>query len=49
MREIAAALHAVALPDGFHCAAAAVYERLESYKDIPTPPGVTEAYRSLRS
>jgi len=48
MHEIAAALDAAGLPGGFHRSAAAVYERLQSYRDASTPPSVAEAYGSLR-
>lgn len=37
MREIAATLDAADLPDGFHLAAAQVYERMAGFKDEPAP------------
>ena len=48
MEEIAEALATAELPDGFHRAAAEVYERLAAYKDAPTPPSAGEAYAALR-
>jgi 3-hydroxyisobutyrate dehydrogenase-like beta-hydroxyacid dehydrogenase len=43
MEEIAAAFKAAGLPDGFHCAAADLYRRLERYKDTDTLPSLEEA------
>ena len=48
MREIAETLVAAGLPDGFHRAAAKVYERLAPYKDTPTPPSAADAARALK-
>jgi 3-hydroxyisobutyrate dehydrogenase-like beta-hydroxyacid dehydrogenase len=38
MREIAATFTAAGLPDGFHLAAADIYQRMADFKDTPTPP-----------
>jgi 3-hydroxyisobutyrate dehydrogenase-like beta-hydroxyacid dehydrogenase len=48
MREIAETLVAAGLPDGFHRAAANVYERLAPYKDTPTQPSAADAARVLK-
>jgi len=47
MEEIASALGAAGLPDGFHEAAAEVYKRLAGWKDTPTPPSVEEIAKTL--
>ncbi len=46
MHEIAATFAAAGLPDGFHEAAAEIYERLAPWKDA-APPSVSEASRAL--
>jgi 3-hydroxyisobutyrate dehydrogenase-like beta-hydroxyacid dehydrogenase len=47
MHEIAATFAAAGMPEGFHEAAAEIYERLASWKDAPAPPSVVEALKSL--
>jgi len=47
MEEIAAAFAAAGLPDGFHRAAADVYQRLAAYKDAATPPALAEVAEAL--
>jgi len=47
MEEIAAALGAAGLPEGFHLAAAEIYRRLNAWKDTPTPPAFAEIARAL--
>jgi 3-hydroxyisobutyrate dehydrogenase-like beta-hydroxyacid dehydrogenase len=47
MDEIAATFAAAGLPDGFHRAAAEVYQRLTRYKDASEPPSLAEAARAL--
>jgi 3-hydroxyisobutyrate dehydrogenase-like beta-hydroxyacid dehydrogenase len=42
MEEIAATFEAAGLPGGFHQAAAVIYERLADYKDVATPPAMTD-------
>lgn len=46
MEEIANTFAAAGLPDGFHRAAADVYQRLAEYKDAPIPPSIEEAASS---
>jgi len=50
MNEIAATFAAAGLPDGFHLAAAEVWDRLSSYKDAPKPTvaDVVEVLRKAR-
>ncbi len=43
MKEIAATLASAGLPSGFHTAAAALYERLSSFKDQTNPPPTVAA------
>jgi 3-hydroxyisobutyrate dehydrogenase-like beta-hydroxyacid dehydrogenase len=47
MHEIAASFAAAGLPDGFHRAAAEVYERLESFKDSADAPTLAEVTDTL--
>ena len=47
MEEIADTFAAAGLPDGFHRAAADIYQRLAEYKDAPIPPSIEEAAFSL--
>jgi 3-hydroxyisobutyrate dehydrogenase-like beta-hydroxyacid dehydrogenase len=47
MEEIAATFAAAGLPAGFHEACAAIYGRLDRYKDAPAPPTVAEVSAAL--
>jgi 3-hydroxyisobutyrate dehydrogenase-like beta-hydroxyacid dehydrogenase len=47
MREIASTFASVGLPEGFHEAAAAVFERMAHWKDTPTPPSLAEVQKAL--
>jgi len=47
MEEIAATFAAAGLPDGFHRAAAEIYERLSEYKDTRTPPSMPQVAARL--
>ena len=47
MREIASTFAAVGLPQGFHEAAAEVFERMAHWKDAPTPPSLPEVQKAL--
>ena len=47
MEEIAATFSAAGLPAGFHEACAAVYGRLDRYKDAPAPPTFAEVAEAL--
>src|SRR6266446_6580248 len=47
MEEIAAAFEAAGLPNGFHEAAAVIYERLSGYKDATTPPTMADLVAPL--
>lgn len=47
MHEIAATFAAVGLPEGFHEAAAEVFQRLAHWKDVPTPPSLAEVQKAL--
>ena len=47
MHEIAATFAAVGLPEGFHEAAAQVFERMAHWKDAPTPPSLGEVQKAL--
>ncbi len=49
MEEIAATFAAAGLPDGFHRAAAEVYQRLAQYKDATEPPPIAEVAAVLAS
>jgi 3-hydroxyisobutyrate dehydrogenase-like beta-hydroxyacid dehydrogenase len=47
MREIASTFASVGLPEGFHEAAAEVFERMAHWKDTPTPPSLAEVQKAL--
>ena len=47
MQEIADSFAAAGLPDGFHRAAADLYARLESYKDVPDLPPYADVLTAL--
>lgn len=47
MEEIAAAFAAAGLPEGFHRAAARIYERLEDFKDTRSPPAIEAVTAAL--
>ena len=47
MHEIAATFASVGLPEGFHEAAAQVFERMAHWKDAPTPPTLAEVQKAL--
>jgi hypothetical protein len=47
MREIASTFAAVGLPEGFHEAAAEIFERMVHWKDVPTPPSLAEVQKAL--
>ena len=47
MREIASTFAATGLPQGFHEAAAEVFERMAHWKDAPTPPSLAEVQKAL--
>ena len=47
MREIASTFASVGLPEGFHEAAAEIFERMAHWKDAPTPPAVAEVQKAL--
>ena len=47
MHEIAATFAAVGLPEGFHEAAAEVFQRMAHWKDAPTAPSVAEVQKAL--
>ncbi|HEY7519379.1 MAG TPA: DUF1932 domain-containing protein [Methylomirabilota bacterium] len=47
MREIASTFASAGLPEGFHEAAAEVFERMAHWKDTPTPPSVAEVQKAL--
>jgi len=47
MEEIARSFADAGLPEGFHRAAAQLYERLARYKGAPEPPSVEEVTRAL--
>jgi len=49
MEEIAATLRAVGLPDGFHLAAADIYERLTEFKNAESLPEIQEVLKALQS
>jgi len=48
MHEIAETFASVGLPDGFHEAAATLYQRLEQFKDGPHPTPVDDVLAALR-
>lgn len=47
MHEIASTFASVGLPEGFHQAAAEVFERMAHWKDAPTPPSLAEVQKAL--
>ena len=47
MQEIAATFAAAGLPDGFHHAAAEVYQKLAQFKDAPELPDLTAVLAAL--
>ncbi len=47
MEEIAATFNDVGVPDGFHQAAAIVYQRLAHFKDVPTAPALEGVVAAL--
>jgi hypothetical protein len=47
MREIASTFTAAGLPQGFHEAAAEVFERMAHWKDAPTPPSLADVQKAL--
>ena len=47
MREIASTFAAAGLPEGFHEAAAEVFERMAHWKDAPTPPSLADVQKTL--
>ena len=47
MREIASTFATAGLPEGFHEAAAEIFERMAHWKDAPTPPSVAEVQKAL--
>jgi 3-hydroxyisobutyrate dehydrogenase-like beta-hydroxyacid dehydrogenase len=47
MQEIAATFAAAGLPDGFHSAAATVYQRMAQFKDSPDLPDLTAVLAAL--
>ena len=49
MEEIAASFAAAGLPDGFHLAAAEIYQRLSAFKDSAAPPALDEVAAALRA
>jgi hypothetical protein len=49
MEEIARTFAAAGLPAGFHQACAAIYARLDRYKDGEVAPTVAEVAAALRS
>lgn len=48
MDEIADAVAAAGVPDGFHRAAAAVYRRLDRFKDASEPPPLSDLVAAVR-
>ena len=47
MEEIAATFTVAGLPGGFHEAAAEIYRRISSFKDVPQTPSLQEVLHSL--
>jgi 3-hydroxyisobutyrate dehydrogenase-like beta-hydroxyacid dehydrogenase len=47
MHEIASTFASVGLPEGFHQAAAEVFERMAHWKDAPTPPSLAEVQKAI--
>jgi len=48
MEEISATFSDAGMPGGFHAAAADVYRRLARFKDVRTPPALTDVLDALR-
>jgi len=49
MKEIASTFHEADIPDGFHQAAAEIYQRMVDFKDAERPPGLNEVLQALIS
>jgi 3-hydroxyisobutyrate dehydrogenase-like beta-hydroxyacid dehydrogenase len=49
MDEIAATFDAAGMPNGFHQAAADIYQRLADFKDAPATPGINEVLAALQT
>lgn len=47
MHEIASTFAAAGLPEGFHEAAAIIFDRMAHWKDTPTPPSLAEVQKAL--
>jgi 3-hydroxyisobutyrate dehydrogenase-like beta-hydroxyacid dehydrogenase len=47
MHEIAASFASVGLPEGFHEAAAEVFQRMAHWKDVPAAPSLAEVQKAL--
>ena len=47
MKEIASTFHEADIPDGFHQAAAEIYQRMVDFKDAERPPGLHEVLQAL--
>ena len=47
MREIASTFASTGLPEGFHEAAAEIFERMAHWKDAPTAPSLAEVQKAL--
>jgi hypothetical protein len=47
MREIASTFASTGLPEGFHEAAAEIFERMAHWKDTPTAPSLAEVQKAL--
>jgi hypothetical protein len=48
MEEISRTFKDAGAPDGFHIAAADIYNRLSRFKDAKTPPQLEEILEALR-
>jgi 3-hydroxyisobutyrate dehydrogenase-like beta-hydroxyacid dehydrogenase len=49
MEEIAATFAAAGMPNGFHQAAAEIYQRLAEFKDAPATPAIDEVLAALQT
>jgi len=49
MKEIASTFLEAGMPDGFHLAAAEVYQRMAHFKDATEPPSLDDVLRALRT
>jgi 3-hydroxyisobutyrate dehydrogenase-like beta-hydroxyacid dehydrogenase len=47
MHEIAASFASVGLPEGFHEAAAQIFQRMAHWKDVPAAPSLAEVQKAL--